>query len=95
MVLGADKGPVFDRMLEEMAVRLLPGDTLVQVTDGVLEAKNPRDEEFGIERLQAAVLKYAGREAKYLAHMIELAVGEFRETCPAEDDVTIVCVKVG
>ncbi len=95
IVLGVDKGPVFNRTLEEIEIRLVPGDMLVQVTDGVLEAANRRKEEFGTERLEAAICKYGNHEAKYLVHMIDLAVGEFREGCPAEDDVTIVAVKVG
>jgi serine phosphatase RsbU (regulator of sigma subunit)/anti-anti-sigma regulatory factor len=94
IVLGADRGPVFDRELEEAEVKLLSGDVLVQVTDGVLEAANAEKEQFGIGRLRGTVQKYGNREAKYLVHMIELAVGEFRAACPAEDDVTIVCVKV-
>jgi serine phosphatase RsbU (regulator of sigma subunit) len=94
IVLGVDKGPVFNRTLEEMEVKLVPGDMLVQVTDGILEATNKKKEEFGIERLQATVEKCGNHETKYLVHMIELAVNEFRGTCPAEDDVTIVGVKV-
>jgi sigma-B regulation protein RsbU (phosphoserine phosphatase) len=94
IVLGADRGPVFDREIEEIEVKLTSGDMLVQVTDGVLEAANQKKEQFGVGRLEGTIQKYAGREAKYLAHMIELAVGEFRAACPAEDDVTIACVRV-
>ncbi|HOX08741.1 MAG TPA: PP2C family protein-serine/threonine phosphatase [Planctomycetota bacterium] len=94
IVLGVDKGPVFNRTLEEMEIKLVAGDMLVQVTDGVLEATDKKKEEFGAERLTAAIRKYGTHEAKYLVHMLELAVNEFRGTCPAEDDVTILGVKV-
>jgi serine phosphatase RsbU (regulator of sigma subunit) len=94
IVLGVDKGPVFNRTLEEIEVRLVPGDMLVQVTDGVLEATNAKKEEFGMARLAAAVQQYGNHEIKYLLHMIDLALQEFRGPVPAEDDVTILCVKV-
>ncbi len=94
IVLGADKGPVFNQTLEETELQLQSGDMLVQVTDGVLEANDRNGEEFGMERLKAAILKHGNHDAKYLVHMIELAVSEFRDACPAEDDVTIVCIRI-
>jgi serine phosphatase RsbU (regulator of sigma subunit) len=94
IVLGVDKGPVFNRTLEELEIKLVPGDMLMQVTDGVLEATNAKKEEFGTERLAAAIHKYGTHEAKYLLHMIDLTLGEFRGKSPAEDDVTMLCIKV-
>jgi sigma-B regulation protein RsbU (phosphoserine phosphatase) len=94
IALGIDKGPVFNRSLEEMELQLAPGDMLVQFTDGVVEANNRRKEEFGIERISDTVRKYGTHESKYLSHMLDMAVQEFREGVPAEDDVTVLCVKV-
>src|SRR5262249_56207943 len=37
---------------EEATVELYPGDVLLAFTDGVPEAHNPQNEEFGEERLQ-------------------------------------------
>jgi serine phosphatase RsbU (regulator of sigma subunit) len=94
IAVGIDKGPVFNRTLEEMELKLAPGDMLVQFTDGVAEATNRKKEEFGTDRLCEAVKKYGTHEAKYLAHMLDITLQEFRGTVPAEDDVTVMCIKV-
>lgn len=94
IAVGIDAGPVFNRTLEEMELQLIPGDMLVQFTDGAVEACNRKKEEFGSERLYAAVEQYGGHEAKYLAHMLELAVREFRGELPPEDDLTVMCIRV-
>lgn len=49
--LGVDVGEIYpDRSIE-----LQPGDTLVLYTDGIVEARNESDENFGVERLEAAI----------------------------------------
>ena len=94
IAVGIDKGPVFNRTLEEMELKLAKGDMLVQFTDGVVEANNKKKEEFGMERLCEAVKRFGRHEPQYLAHMIEMTVNEFRDGVPAEDDVTVMCIKV-
>ncbi len=94
IALGIDKGPVFNRTLEEMELKLAPGDMLVQFTDGIVEAPNSKKEEFGTDRLYAAICKYGTHEAKYLAHMLEITLQEFQGKTPPEDDVTVMCIRV-
>ena len=43
------------------ALTLAPGDLVVLYTDGITEAANPDDEEFGLERLVALVRSVAAR----------------------------------
>jgi sigma-B regulation protein RsbU (phosphoserine phosphatase) len=94
IAVGIDKGPVFNRTLEEMELQLMPGDMLMQFTDGAVEATNRKKEEFGAERLYAAIEQYGTHEARYLAHMIELTIKEFRGDVPTEDDLTVMCIRV-
>jgi serine phosphatase RsbU (regulator of sigma subunit) len=94
IAVGIDKGPVFNRTLEEMDLQLASGDMLVQFTDGVVEANNRKKEEFGAERLYAAIQQYGIHEPKYLKHMIDITLKEFRGEVPAEDDVTVMCIRV-
>ena len=44
---------------EEATLDLNPGDVLIAFTDGVPEALNPQDEEFGEERVRELLSRYA------------------------------------
>ncbi len=94
LAVGIDKGPVFNRTLEEMELQLVSGDMLVQFTDGVVEANNPKKEEFGLEELYNTIKEYGSHEPKYLAHMIDITLKEFMGPVPPVDDVTVLCVKI-
>src|SRR5690606_33662015 len=52
---GIVLGILEDIELEERLIQMAPGDFLVFYTDGVNEAVNLNDEEFGLERLRAVV----------------------------------------
>jgi len=94
MALGMDEGPIFDSSLEEVEVTLLPGDLVLQYTDGVTEALNPRNEQFGDDRLYRVVERFGRYEAEYLLWRILRALDTFREGRRSTDDVTLVAFKV-
>ncbi len=94
MALGMDEGPVFEQTLQERAVTLLPGDLVVTYTDGVTEAMNARNEQFGLERLYAVIEEHGRHEAEYVLWRIEKAVEAHRGRQPRADDMTLVAFKV-
>jgi phosphoserine phosphatase RsbU/P len=71
---------------------LSPGDVVVFYTDGVTEAENRLGEEFGMERLSAAVRSGSSLSAEDLMTNIFNAAADF---CGDDysDDVTILVVK--
>jgi serine phosphatase RsbU (regulator of sigma subunit)/predicted enzyme related to lactoylglutathione lyase len=71
-----------------------PGDTLVLYTDGVTEAFNDADEEFGEQRLVEALRRHRHRPSKDLLTSI---VDEVRQFSPHEqhDDITLIVAKCG
>jgi serine phosphatase RsbU (regulator of sigma subunit) len=71
---------------------LVAGDVLVFYTDGVTEAENQLGEEFGMERLSAAVLSNSSLSAEDLMTNIYNASADF---CGDDfnDDVTILVIK--
>ena len=87
--MGAFGGAVYD----SDSTPLLPGDTLVVYSDGVSEANNIRDEEFGMERLQAVVQNNLRASAAGMRDKVESALSAFTQTAPANDDITLVIVK--
>ncbi|MGQ0543661.1 MAG: SpoIIE family protein phosphatase [Blastocatellia bacterium] len=76
-------------------VTLKSGESLVVYSDGVSEAVNPSDEEFGIERLSAVIQKNLAGSASGLRDKVESALSEFTKTAPANDDITLLIVKRG
>jgi serine phosphatase RsbU (regulator of sigma subunit) len=68
------------------------GDTLVLVTDGILEAASPEGEFFGEERVLDVVRQHLDRPAQAIAEAVQEAIGEFCRR--SQDDATIVVMKV-
>lgn len=74
-------------------IDLLPGDVLLQYTDGITEAKSKTSEEFGMERLCEVMEQFGNRGASALATAIKQSVAEFTKgSTEDEDDVTLVIV---
>jgi sigma-B regulation protein RsbU (phosphoserine phosphatase) len=79
---------------EQQTLQLDAGDVLVAYTDGVTEALNASDEEFGEERLRQMVASSLHLSAAELA---ERVVEEVRDWCSEsgqQDDLTLVVMKV-
>jgi sigma-B regulation protein RsbU (phosphoserine phosphatase) len=78
---------------QESEVALQSGDCLVLYTDGVTEARNPQQEEFGDERLAALVRACASRDAAGVIEEIFTAVAEFAGTAAQHDDITVIVAR--
>ena len=74
-------------------IHLDPGESLIIYSDGVTEAVNMQDEEFGIERLSNVVSKNLQSSAAGLRDKVESELSAFTLTAPANDDITLVIVK--
>jgi serine phosphatase RsbU (regulator of sigma subunit) len=73
--------------------QLHPGESLVIYSDGVSEANNIKEEEFGMERLMDVVKRNLPSSAAGLRDKVESALSAFTQTAPANDDITLVIVK--
>jgi serine phosphatase RsbU (regulator of sigma subunit) len=74
-------------------VQLGPGDTLFMYTDGVTEATDGTDDEFGPERLQALLGQSIGLGAPALVDAVLAAVRAFTRGADLGDDVTMLVVQ--
>ena len=74
-------------------MELEPGDLLVIYTDGLSEAVNPEDEEFGIERLESVTRDCRERPLGALREAIEEALDDFAAGVPFADDRTLLLVR--
>lgn len=74
-------------------VTLGPGDLVVLYTDGITEASNPAEEEYGGERLAAVCRRNRGAPLSELQAAIERDLDAFVSGVPYADDRTILMLR--
>lgn len=92
--LGLNSGNLFDRNLAVESIPLEPGDCMFFYSDGITEAMNTEVEEYGEERLLAAVARTDGMTAEQSRDSVLQDVGNFLGPLAAQDDITLVVVQV-
>jgi len=83
-----------DMKYEIEEVSLKPGDWLILYTDGVNEAINEQDEEFGTERIEMIVRKNMGNSAQEMLDALLFEIRAFANNVPQSDDITMVIIKI-
>jgi PAS domain S-box-containing protein len=76
------------------AVELQPGDLVLLITDGILEAGSPGRVLFGIERMLDVVRANRDRSAGEIIQSLHQAVFDFTGLTKPQDDLTTVVIKV-
>jgi sigma-B regulation protein RsbU (phosphoserine phosphatase) len=87
---GLLMGAFADAEYTEVERPLDPGDRLLLYTDGIAEAANVADEEFGLDRLEAALAETAPLELAAQADAILARLAAWRGPVAQGDDVTLV-----
>jgi serine phosphatase RsbU (regulator of sigma subunit)/signal transduction histidine kinase len=90
---GMALGVIADAPYEQRTVQLNLGDFILFYTDGVTDATDLREQQFGLERLQQAILDHRHLPATDIITGLERAMDDFRGTAIQFDDVAIVVVK--
>jgi sigma-B regulation protein RsbU (phosphoserine phosphatase) len=73
--------------------QLSPGEILVIYSDGVTEAENELEDQFGEKRLQEMIKQNQNCSAEELVDRIYNAVTEFCGSAKQSDDITLVIIK--
>ncbi|MBC7900069.1 MAG: SpoIIE family protein phosphatase [Saprospiraceae bacterium] len=100
VILLTEGGPVVG-MLPPMLVSykqgeitLQPGDMLVGSTDGITEAMNTAEEEWGEDSMLEAVKKLSGHSSKDIIELIVAEADRFADGAKQHDDMTMIVVRV-
>lgn len=91
---GVALGMFENSRYEERPVGLTPGEITVFYTDGVTEAKNRSEEEFGTRRLKQVIDDSHQLSARRIRENIYDAVRRFTGDVPQADDITLMVIKV-
>jgi len=78
---------------QEQRCRLEPGGALLLYSDGVSEAVNPSDQEFGEERLADLLRERRQEPAEAIVNAVHDAVENFVAGQPPADDITVVAAR--
>ncbi|MBD1208007.1 MAG: PP2C family protein-serine/threonine phosphatase [Ignavibacteria bacterium] len=81
----------FRQFMEEIRVPMGYKDVCLLFTDGVNEAMNAQQEEFGMEPLHG-VLMQKNPEARFVVGEVVRRVSEFSEGMPQHDDMTVIAI---
>jgi phosphoserine phosphatase RsbU/P len=79
---------------EEASLTLHPGDLLVLYTDGFSEAMTNDDEEWGEERMLAAVEAVRSKAAGEVISGLFAAADRFTQGAAQQDDMTLLALKI-
>ena len=91
---GFPLGMFPDVTYEEFSVATQPGDAIVFVSDGILDAENEKEEMYGEERLAGLLCASREMPAAEIADAILADVTRFQGTQDRFDDETIIVLRV-
>ncbi|RMF58127.1 MAG: GAF domain-containing protein [Calditrichaeota bacterium] len=91
--IGLDRGTLFDKIIRLETIQLKRGDFLLVFTDGLLEIRNPDNEEFGEERLMELLKNCSGGTATEIKERILNALLDFTSNAQLHDDLTLIVIK--
>ena len=94
LVTGGTVLGVLDQFpYEEEVVPVDPGDVLVVFSDGITEAFDLEDQQFGERRLEEVIRSCMPEPAEAIIGKIVAAVREYAGDAPQADDLTLVVMK--
>lgn len=91
---GIALGVIENIELEEEEIQLEKGDLITLFTDGVTEAINQKEEQFGQQRLLTLIEENRGLSACEIISKIEAEVTAFSGGQPQFDDITLMIIKI-
>lgn len=83
----------FDEILEETVCAIHDQDTILLYTDGITEAQNETEEEFGYDRLEVLVREHLHLPVNELYQTILNEIQSFTHGVPQHDDITLILLR--
>ena len=91
--LGLDYNPGFSSSLKEMEIQLKNNDIIICYSDGITEAKNHKEEDFGYDRLDTIVLNNREKSLDLISNAVMKELSLFSKNHSQHDDITLVLFK--
>lgn len=94
LALGIDKGSLFNKNIKDSTIQLSQGDVVLMYTDGISEAMNEKNEEFGETRLAGIVRRSGNKTLEACVQDVNQGIETFVGGIQQSDDITMVGIKV-
>ncbi|MBC6696932.1 PP2C family protein-serine/threonine phosphatase [Hymenobacter puniceus] len=91
--LGIIRNESYEKHIKNQFYDYNPGDVMVIYTDGIVEARNAAQDEYGEERLQQMLEQTYFLDADAIKERILADLAEFSHGQPMHDDQTLLVVK--
>ncbi|NBB77240.1 MAG: SpoIIE family protein phosphatase [Bacteroidetes bacterium] len=90
--LGMTSNTALKKTLEEKKFKFEPGDSLLLYTDGLIEARNDKNEEYGEQRLDGILSIYGSLHAKTITQKVRSSIELFIGDEKPIDDITFTTI---
>ena len=77
---------------EDMEMTVYPGDKLFIYTDGIIELRNEKKQQYSSERLKQIISKNSQMDSEHLISAIRMDLRIYEGDRDPEDDITMMCV---
>ncbi|WP_051359681.1 GAF domain-containing SpoIIE family protein phosphatase [Adhaeribacter aquaticus] len=91
--LGIIRDQSYGKRIHNMHYDYNPGDVMVIYTDGIVEARNIKQEEYGEDRLREMLAQTYHLNADDIKYAIINDVNDFSQDMPIHDDQTLIVIK--
>lgn len=91
--LGILRNSEYDQYVEENTIAYEPGDLLLLYTDGITEAKNPENNQYGTEGLKPSLLNYVNQPLEKVKDGLIGDLMKFLNGNKLDDDYTLAIVR--
>ena len=90
---GPALGIIEDFTISKRTISLGLDDLLLLYTDGLTESFSPKDEIYGVERLQEVLKVSESSQVREVLNALEASVHQFIGGLPVSDDLTMLALK--
>jgi len=87
-IAGLPPGLFSSATYDELILQIEPGDSVLFCTDGLTDARNIHDQDFGLDGIQDVCRRHAGESPLDLLGHLFSTIQEFTTECKQWDDMT-------
>lgn len=91
--LGIIRNSEYDQYVEETTMSYAAGDVLLLYTDGITEAKNSDNQQYGYEGIEESLLRYTDQPIEIIKEGLINDLIEFLDGNKLDDDYTLAIVR--